>query len=420
MDPLFFTMESSAAASASAASAASVAMVWGQPMPEDTEEVERAFRDYLGKGRMTAFTRAVREYHALVAGGSVVSVFGGFPIHDLDVYVNRSHAESFLVAMESMGMVAERFHMASEYDDSFFRKNHISVRFPLKGKSDRGVEHPLLMDVMVIPDEIVLESVVTNFDLTFCEVWWDGHVVRAVDPEGLRTNRGQLKPAYHTAFFQEANTFLLRRVLKYRQRGFLVDLRAAALAFSSKADASAVDPGAAVTRKKTMVDPHSWAVRQLLEWIIDQFGILQRCTDDPVSATTLYFRLCPPSHRMNAEGWTEWVCRGDRGLAETLAGMAYADRVGAFFLPDSRRLFLRVFPGASQQFRNRCAVEYYRTFKLGDALWTLFPLTSDQTRTTIVRRFHESSTWRSFLFSPHCSCDLCRSRSKAYPPKKSM
>ena len=385
---------------------------------EETQRVESAFERYLGgPDRMAAFTRAVRDHHALVAGGSIVAAFGHYPIHDLDLYVHRSDAESFLAALCSagIGMHVSGCHMASEYDQSFFRKNHISVRFPLKKKkttTTHAAEHEILMDVMVIPDTVPVTQVVTNFDLTFCEAWWEGRTVFAVDPEGLREKRGALKPDYHAALLRDANPFILRRILKYRDRGFAVDL--------SRASLSDPLPNPHVTGK-TIADEPSWATKQCVIWLLDQFETLQRAAaaaeDAPVSTATLYFRACPPEHQRNAAGFAEWIGGSSADTIEVIVGLTYMDRVGRFFPEPYQALFLREFPRAADRFRNRCASEAYHAFYLGDLLWPLLPFLDPAVKIRALPRFHEGHTWHRLMFST-CACDLCHMRRRAFPSNR--
>ncbi len=55
------------------------------------------------------------------------------------------------------------------------------------------------VDVIVVDDAVPLIDVVTNFDLSFCETWWDGSKVFATDPHGVRNKEGCLKPSYRSA-----------------------------------------------------------------------------------------------------------------------------------------------------------------------------------------------------------------------------
>ena len=49
---------------------------------------------------------------------------------------------------------------------------------------------------MIINDDVSVNSVVTNFDLSFCEIWFDGENVYSNDPESITTKTGYLKKDY--------------------------------------------------------------------------------------------------------------------------------------------------------------------------------------------------------------------------------
>jgi hypothetical protein len=80
----------------------------------------------------------------------------------------------------------------------------------------------LPIDLMVVEDEIELESVVTNFDLSFCQVWYDGKMVRATHWDDIRQKKGVLMPEYIETY-KFGNPFILKRVEKYRDRGYLIE-----------------------------------------------------------------------------------------------------------------------------------------------------------------------------------------------------
>lgn len=210
--------------------------------PSESEQVAKLFRahcDQVSSQLFDVFRGAVKDAHAVVAGGSVLSALIDKPINDLDVYVHYSYAFQLIMRLMNdckFSTKSWKIHTGSMYDESFFRRNQILLRVPLykpfrRGRRDHRVQfgnQPLSedfqIDIIVIPDEVNLEDVVTNFDLTFCETWWDGDKVYASDPDGIRFREGKLKPAYWKCFFQDLNWFTIRRLRKYRSRGLRVNL----------------------------------------------------------------------------------------------------------------------------------------------------------------------------------------------------
>jgi hypothetical protein len=78
------------------------------------------------------------------------------------------------------------------------------------------------MDVMIIKDDTSVESVVTNFDLTICQVWYDGISVHASHWADIRSKHGSLQPEYHKSYMS-GNRFIHQRIRKYSMRGFEID-----------------------------------------------------------------------------------------------------------------------------------------------------------------------------------------------------
>jgi len=83
------------------------------------------------------------------------------------------------------------------------------------------VQHEV--DVMSIRNKRSPLEVVNNFDLTFCQVWFDGKDVYASHPEHIETKQGELRYEYCLTLLG-GNRFLKKRIQKYTKRGFNVTL----------------------------------------------------------------------------------------------------------------------------------------------------------------------------------------------------
>jgi hypothetical protein len=79
------------------------------------------------------------------------------------------------------------------------------------------------IDIMIIPDEIPLEKIVTNFDLTFCQVWWDGEKLHSNDIEDVYSKKGSLNKDYIKSYLL-MNEFIINRISKYKKRGFKISI----------------------------------------------------------------------------------------------------------------------------------------------------------------------------------------------------
>ena len=177
-----------------------------------------------------AFVSNLKENKAIIAGGGVLSAYAGYPLNDLDIYMKISNGYKFIENMNKIEKLKFGYSqydktegtLAPAYDQSFFRKNNILGRFRLRLLT--SVNSRKFVDLMFIPDDIEPVSVVKNFDLSFCETWFDGENVYAVDPKGIKEKKGKLKKDYQDSLFKHFNRFIIQRIKKYKQRGFKIDI----------------------------------------------------------------------------------------------------------------------------------------------------------------------------------------------------
>lgn len=161
----------------------------------------------------------LRETGAVLAGGSVVSLFHDQGIHDLDFYVRSSSARRLLERlMREMHYFVVNTHVAPAYDQSFLRRNQIRSRICLHNNHDRPI------DVMIIPDGVDPVEIISNFDLTFCQSWYNGDGFYSLCAEDLRRREGTLTAPYTEALLRYMNRFTLLRIQKYTERGFTIRL----------------------------------------------------------------------------------------------------------------------------------------------------------------------------------------------------
>ena len=115
------------------------------------------------------------------------------------------------------GLTPLSSHVAPAYDGSFLKKNNIILRLVFFHQ-----ELPPI-DVMVVLDTVNVINVARNFDLSFCEIWFDGQNVYAVDPDSINQKKGILKPDYLESLFVYHNEFIKKRIKKYLKRGFEIN-----------------------------------------------------------------------------------------------------------------------------------------------------------------------------------------------------
>ena len=161
----------------------------------------------------------------LKATGSILS--GGFVLQsivkyeadpDIDVYVPIDQMPTFIDTLIIQNMLQfrqYRHYDASIYCRSFLRKNGIK-------RVHTFVSDNVMMDVMSVRKRKTLKEVCSNFDLTYCQVWFDGTDVFATHPEHIENKKGYLQGDYIEPFIK-GNRFLKDRLRKYKERGFTTE-----------------------------------------------------------------------------------------------------------------------------------------------------------------------------------------------------
>ena len=71
-----------------------------------------------------------------------------------------------------------------------------------------------------------VQQVVTNFDLTICQIWYDGAHVYASHPQDIRDKRATLQSDYVVALMR-GNPYIRKRLDKYMKRGFSISVEGA-------------------------------------------------------------------------------------------------------------------------------------------------------------------------------------------------
>lgn len=184
------------------------------------EPLNEKWKDYFGSSskRVRMYT-LLSKNKAIAAGGSVLAAYTNGEINDIDIYVNQKHALSLWkgIMHDFRSCNIKSSQPKKDYDDSFFKKNKIKGRIALV--CDR-----FELDIIVVDDEVNPETVVSNFDLTFCEIWTNGKDVYANYPEHVRTMNGVLKDDYVKILIENDNKFIESRIERYREKGFTVTI----------------------------------------------------------------------------------------------------------------------------------------------------------------------------------------------------
>lgn len=211
-------------------------------------------------------SQLLSETQAVIAGGSVLSAYAGYRMNDFDIYVNASNARQLVTGIKdvftkSKGFVASGFTFdllfAPPYDESFMRKNHITsiIRANLR----HAVNGFLAIDIMIIPDDIPITDVVTNFDLTFCQIWFDGENVLCTNKQHILEKHGKLNDEYLQSY-ANGNEFIKNRIRKYIFRDFQIDYSGCIQQTLTRRD---VIDYRHTYKKKEVVSDEDWVAKKL-------------------------------------------------------------------------------------------------------------------------------------------------------------
>jgi len=220
------------------------------PMPEYNELIEAAILARLKPGYIANIQEEGRDEptddadiltfikdmlidcEALVAGGFLLGTIHNYdrntsnrddPMLDMDFYVPCRNLVKFnKVFAKLIDAHSVSQHNATFYCRSFLRRNGIRSVQTFFGPDDDDEQGPPLIDIMAVRNARSPLDVVQNFDLTFCQVWYDGKSVSATHPQDVRTKNGTLQGDYVKLLVEEHNLFLVKRIRKYKRRGYTI------------------------------------------------------------------------------------------------------------------------------------------------------------------------------------------------------
>jgi hypothetical protein len=113
---------------------------------------------------------------------------------------------------------------------------------------------------MIIPDDTLVTDVVTNFDLTFCQIWFDGENVLCTNKQHILDKHGKLNNDYLQSYVN-GNHFIRKRINKYiNRRGFLIDYGGCIQKTLTRDDVA----GYRIHNKKVVSD-EDWVAKKLYE-----------------------------------------------------------------------------------------------------------------------------------------------------------
>ena len=325
------------------------------PTEFSPQELQEQLRD-----RRLNLDNILIENNAIIAGGSVLSsITGTYGIRDIDLYVNLRNAQNVYFALMQDGDYNDVIssHTAPPYDQSFLIKNNILCRFAVKVSSriySTGIDDSnftlLDMDIMVVSDDVTVESVVENFDISFCKIWYDGRKILTNYPDDVRNQTGTLGVDYLRAYLS-GNAFTAKRIKKYTRRGFTINL--------PNIDTSSISMD---RLKKQVISPEIWVVYKLLEELLarNRFSKLYSQDSDKELFSNMILALQKLSEYKTANGKPSiYNIDGFKNLLNFLYGDKLTD--GGFW--DVNKLIYQLICSKQRQLCEWIPSEYSEYYK---------------------------------------------------------
>jgi hypothetical protein len=172
------------------------------------------------------FNIVLKDSESVIAGGSLLTLYHDDDfmsnVKDIDIYVNSRNFEKLIgfFIKKNLYCRVDGTYVLPPYDDSFFYENGIIVRFPFNNNKS------YYFDIIVIVDEKNVLDVVNNFDLTFCEINYNGESVNTNFPTEIVNKEGYIRSSYlkkidFDSYF-DMNKFILVRIKKYNNKSYKI------------------------------------------------------------------------------------------------------------------------------------------------------------------------------------------------------
>lgn len=170
--------------------------------------------------------QVLKDNGAIISGSSILAslVPGGDEwLVDYDMYVPIPNDKTLHTTIQqALGEYKIwKQHKSSSYCTSFMKRNGIRTVVNYYTERPESEGGNMAIDIMAVRKKTTPLQVVQNFDLTFCQVWYDGTDVWATHPQHIQTMTGYLQGDYVPVYLS-GNRFLKRRMAKYVLRGFKV------------------------------------------------------------------------------------------------------------------------------------------------------------------------------------------------------
>lgn len=154
---------------------------------------------------------------AVIAGGFVLGSIRDTlsETSDVDIYVNETNCQELIRFLGFHGEILSP-QVCGTYGDSFFGMNGILARIAF-------VINKRQFDVIIVREEKEVKDVVSNFDFTFCEVWFDGEKVDGTNINDAIKGVGSMRAGY-VKLLLAGNRQTKARLNKYIEKGFDISI----------------------------------------------------------------------------------------------------------------------------------------------------------------------------------------------------
>ena len=216
-------------------------------------KIDKKLKEYINDVKY--FKEILYKHNAYIAGGFLLSAItdNSFETSDIDIYVSSLHFDSLFETLRlwkecyitsNFGDKDTIFKtlsdkeiqcsnkklidgkcsliIASEYDHSFFKKNNIKFKIDVTLNGHYSKEW-LKCDIMVVNTGTNVLDVVNNFDLTCCQLWYNGSDFNGSHLKDIKLKKAYLNKDYVSALMDN-NYFIKNRILKYTKRGFQIEI----------------------------------------------------------------------------------------------------------------------------------------------------------------------------------------------------
>jgi hypothetical protein len=213
------------------------------------------------------FKQLLKNTGSIIAGGSILSAIHNEKINDIDIYAHKEGARQIIEFLNkhyyhnNFKQTFYEHNISPAYDESFLRANNIKIRFNLnyKGRLNSfSRELETSIDIMIVDDSLKLENVVSNFDLTFCQVYFDGEKFVTSHPDHVIAKSGFLEDSYIKSLLK-FNKFTINRIQKYKEKNYTIKYTLNKIHCETLLE---------MKQKKTVVSLEEWIVKKIYDHLI--------------------------------------------------------------------------------------------------------------------------------------------------------